>query len=100
MHSVVQESPTPAVPLYTEEWVEELLSRCFSIITNLDSPEHRGGFVLLLLHISEPNAPSPAQLWTKRRGRGVFGNRHCTLLAGSFTHRPTCWGNKDLRLLR
>ncbi|KAL4431419.1 hypothetical protein ABPG75_006675 [Micractinium tetrahymenae] len=36
------EAPTPALPLYTEEWVEELLSRCFAIITNLDSPEHRG----------------------------------------------------------
>lgn len=38
----LQESPTPTLPLYSEEWVEELLSRVFAIITNLDSPEHRG----------------------------------------------------------
>ena len=36
------EAPTQALPLYTDEWVEELLSRCFAIITNLDAPEHRG----------------------------------------------------------
>ena len=43
----LQETPTPALPLYTEEWVEELISRCFAIITNLDSPEHRGGCCML-----------------------------------------------------
>ena len=45
----LQEAPTPALPLYTEEWVEELLSRCFAIITNLDSPEHRGGCCTLCM---------------------------------------------------
>lgn len=39
---LLQESPTPTLPLYSEEWVEEVLSRVFAIITNLDSPEHRG----------------------------------------------------------
>lgn len=29
-----------ALPLYTEEWAEELLSRVFSIISNLDAPDH------------------------------------------------------------
>lgn len=38
----LQEAPSPTLPLYAEEWVEELLGRCFAIITNLDSPEHRG----------------------------------------------------------
>ena len=42
---VPQESPSAALPLYTEEWVEEVLGRCFAIITNLDSPEHRGEWV-------------------------------------------------------
>lgn len=39
-----QEAPSPSLPLYSEEWLEELLSRVFAIITNLDSPEHRGGW--------------------------------------------------------
>lgn len=42
LYPVPQEAPTPTLPLYSEEWVEELLSRVFAIITNLDSPEHRG----------------------------------------------------------
>ncbi|KAI3424360.1 hypothetical protein D9Q98_009913 [Chlorella vulgaris] len=36
------EGPTAALPLLSEEWVDELLARCFAIISNLDSPEHRG----------------------------------------------------------
>ena len=32
------ESP---LPLYTEEWLEELLARIFAILSNLDSPETR-----------------------------------------------------------
>lgn len=45
-----QEAPTPSLPLYSEEWVEELLSRVFAIITNLDSPEHRGQCLSSLVH--------------------------------------------------
>lgn len=41
-----QEGPTAALPLLSEEWVDELLARCFAIISNLDSPEHRGTSVL------------------------------------------------------
>lgn len=29
------------LPLYAEEWVEELLSRVFDILTNLEAPETR-----------------------------------------------------------
>ena len=34
-----QEEPAPSLPLYTEEWAEELLSRVFTIVANLDAPE-------------------------------------------------------------
>jgi hypothetical protein len=43
-HAWPQEAPTPSFPLPAEEWVEELLSRCFAVIANLDAPEHRGGY--------------------------------------------------------
>lgn len=39
---MIQEQPgsTPhTLPLFTEEWVDEFLSRIFTIITNLDSPD-------------------------------------------------------------
>ena len=29
------------MPLYAEEWVEELLSRVFGILSNLEAPETR-----------------------------------------------------------
>lgn len=29
------------LPLYTEEWVEDLLARIFDLLTNVDSPETR-----------------------------------------------------------
>ena len=38
----IQETPGSvpgALPLYTEEWMEELLSRIFIVITNLDAPD-------------------------------------------------------------
>ncbi|KAK9818405.1 hypothetical protein WJX72_012161 [[Myrmecia] bisecta] len=41
---MLEETPA-AFPLYTEEWVMELLSRIFAILTNLEAPETRGDHV-------------------------------------------------------
>ena len=38
-----QEGPTPALPLYTEEWAEELLARCFAVVAALGALRAGGG---------------------------------------------------------
>lgn len=50
------------MPLYTEEWVEELLSRIFSILANLEAPETRSDHAAVQGNASAPASDSASFL--------------------------------------
>lgn len=71
-----------SLPLYTEEWVEELLSRIFSILGNLEAPETRSDHAAVQGNAAAPASDSASFLL---EGNSMFRyiSRTCTLLSNS-----------------
>lgn len=51
-----------SLPLYTEEWVEELLARVFSILANLEAPQTRSDHAAVQGNASAPASDSASFL--------------------------------------
>lgn len=63
------------MPLYTEEWVEELLSRIFSILGNLEAPETRSDHAAVQGNAAAPASDSASFLL---EGNSMFRYFSCT----------------------